>query len=407
MTPPLHRNRSFLFLAGANFISQFGDRLTHMGLIGLVALLKPHSTLAFSTMALFFALPVILWGLPSGYFADRFSRKSLLLVGDFSRLVLLALLAFLARRNLVTLPLLYGFVFVVFLFGAMFNISRNALIPDLVARPQLLRANAVLTLIARISTVLGTVIGGLLVQRMGAAPAFALNALTYGLSFVLVLGIRVPARSPAARPSRVFQDLQEGLHEALHNRPVRAVLITVVFLAFLAALSYTLLVPYVQQWIHLGTEGVGILGGLLAVGMFLGAGLAGSVLRDRWAPAVLALGLGLLGLGVLAVPQVTRHIVLYGGTVLAGAVAAVVATLQDTLLQQHTPGDRLGKIFGLKEILLSAVFLLSSFGLAVLADFRGMAPTLRLAGGALLVAGVISFPLCRGAGCGRSGRQPV
>ncbi len=401
MSPPLSRNRNFLFLAAANLVSQFGDRLTHMGLIALVAQLKPRSALAFSTLALFFALPVILWGLPSGYLADRVSRKTLLLLGDAARLALLALLAIRVFHRDLSLPLLYGFVFFVFLFGAMFNISRNALIPELVGPAQLLRANALLTLIARVATVSGTVLGGILVDRLGAAPAFGINALTYGLSFGLVLGIHPPAlqRSPERRaPGRT---LREGLQEAVHNPPVRAVLLTVVFLAFLASLSYTLLVPYVQQWRRLGTEGVGILGGLLAAGMFLGAAFTGVGIKDAWAPWVLALAFGILGLGVAAVPQVHHPEVLYGGTLLAGGLAAVVAILQDTLLQKHARNEALGKVFGLKEILLSGVFLLSSFGLASLADLWGMEPTLLVAGLLLLTLGAVTLPLCLRAGCGR------
>lgn len=363
-----------MLLTLGNMVSQFGDRVTHMALIAIVGAFQPGSHLAFSAMSVFFTLPVILFGPISGIVADRFPRKGILLVGDFARAALIALLPFLLVGTGKLLSA-YAIVFLVFSLTIFFNIARVSLIPDIVPQTHLLTANSVLSFVARIATVIGTVLGGFLVDWLGWFRAFFIDAATYLISFLCILMIALPLQRPTPSPASEdpqtspLRDLQAAFGYASRDTLVRFILGTVALFGFLSAAAYVLLVMLIQQELGLGTRGVGIAGGLMAVGMILGA-LALSLVRATLPRKPLILwslvGFGLLYLAAAVLP-ITFGAVIVGGT-LAGVFTSALLIGQDTVLQEWVDEEVRGRIFGIKEWVVSLAFLISTVVLGVLAE---------------------------------------
>ena len=82
------KNRNFFLLWLGQIISNFGDRLNQMALIGLVSQKMPHSTYELAKLMLFVVIPVFVIGPVAGAFVDRWNRRHIMIISDISRGIL-------------------------------------------------------------------------------------------------------------------------------------------------------------------------------------------------------------------------------------------------------------------------------------------------------------------------------
>ena len=193
------RIRDYRLLWAAQVVSTFGDRLTQ---IAITAVVFATHGLARSSVGLALSLtmlPQALFGLPAGAVADRCSRKTLLVITDLVRALLIATLALLAR-----LPL--GIVYAVAALHAtatvFFAPARYAVLPDIVAPHQLLQANSLDETSQSALDPVAYLVGGALVAAMGTRISFSLDALTFVASAALIAATTTRTRRHVARPAR-------------------------------------------------------------------------------------------------------------------------------------------------------------------------------------------------------------
>src|ERR1700732_2266046 len=154
-------------------------------------------------------LPFILFAIPAGLLADRFSRRWLMTGSEALRAVALLATLLLIYFNLLTLPLLALLGFVAVCGTVAYSVAAPALVPSLVSPKLLATANARIELARTVAFAGGPALGGLLVGWVGAAPALGFAATLSVIAVVLLSGIYEPAREPAPRRHPV-QDIKEG-----------------------------------------------------------------------------------------------------------------------------------------------------------------------------------------------------
>src|SRR5207244_2696992 len=120
-------------------------------------------------------LPFILFAIPAGLLADRFSRRWLMAGSEALRAALLGILV-LIWFNLLTLPLLALLGFIAVCGTVAYSVAAPALVPSLVPPQSLPSANARIELARTVAFASGPALGGVLVGWVGAAPAFAFAA---------------------------------------------------------------------------------------------------------------------------------------------------------------------------------------------------------------------------------------
>jgi MFS family permease len=142
-------------------------------------------------------LPSFLFGPLSGVVADRFSRRTIMIVSDVLRAVVV--LGFLFVRRADQLWIVY--VLTVFQLGlsTFFEPAKTAAIPSIVEDRELVAANAISSVTWSVMLTLGAAIGGAITGWFGTDVAFILDALSYLLSAVLIASIRVPKRKRRER----------------------------------------------------------------------------------------------------------------------------------------------------------------------------------------------------------------
>src|ERR1700732_2516522 len=154
-------------------------------------------------------LPFILFAIPAGLLADRFSRRALMAGAGAMRAAPLLPTLLLIWFGLLTLPLLALLGFVAVCGTVAYSVAAPALVASLVSPKLLATANARIELARTVAFAGGTALGGVLVGWVGAAPAFGFAAVLSVVAVVLLSGIQEPAREPAPRRHPV-QDIKEG-----------------------------------------------------------------------------------------------------------------------------------------------------------------------------------------------------
>ncbi len=186
-----HAEFRALFLAGV--LSVAGDQLARVALSVLVFDRTDSAGLTALTYALTY-VPDLLFGPLLAGFADRYPRRTVMIVTDLARAVLVAAMAIQALPLVVVILLLVALQ----AFGSPFNAARAATLPAVLPGDHYVLGKAANDMVVQFSQVLGFGTGGLVVVAVGTSGGLLLDSATFLLSAVLVaVGVR---RRSGARP---------------------------------------------------------------------------------------------------------------------------------------------------------------------------------------------------------------
>ena len=130
--------------------------------------------------------PLIVMSFVGGAFVDRFSGRNLMVAADLARAALILLMPFVARHSTVDIYVVAGLIGV---FSAVFNPSQVKVIGELIARDRLVQANSYLSVSQNGAELLGYLAGAALVTLVGYTLSFAIDAVSYLLSALLLVGL--------------------------------------------------------------------------------------------------------------------------------------------------------------------------------------------------------------------------
>jgi predicted MFS family arabinose efflux permease len=348
--------RPFIKLAWSNLAAQSAEQLS-LAAVPIVAVLAlgagPGEIGMLATVQ---TLPFLLLSIPLGLIADRTSRQRLMVWAEALRaLALLGLLAIVATARLsIEWLALLGFIGAVGTVG--FSVAAPALVPALVPREALARANGRLELARSAAFAAGPALAGALVAWLGAPVAFVLAAILSVSAVVLLLRIAEPQRTrPSAR--HPLLELQDGARLVWQHELLRPILLTAVAWNISWFVLQAAYVPYAVRALGLGAGAVGLTLGACGAGMVVGALLASRIVKAmplgraiQFGPVVSVLA-ALAMTGTLLVPSgVFAAISLF----LFGVGPIVWVITSTTLRQTVTPNAMLGRV--------SAVFLTVNAG---------------------------------------------
>lgn len=223
---PLSRSPDFLKLWSGQTVSLFGSYITELAL-PLTAVLVLHASAGqMGLLGTARWLPYLLFTLWVGALADRVRRLPLLIGVDIGRAIAMGVIVTLALTGGLTFELLVALVFV---FGAMtvvFDVSWYSFVPCVVSREQLIGANSRLQASNSVAQVGGPSLGGLLVQVATAPYALLVDAISFVVSAVSLLSIRVEEPKPEPEPDTAVRGslgrIREGLSITYRNPFLRA-----------------------------------------------------------------------------------------------------------------------------------------------------------------------------------------
>lgn len=384
---PLRGNRDFWAVLVGQGISSFGDSVTNTAL-PLLVLALTGSGLAMGVVGVLSTLPDLLLGLPAGAYADRWDRRKMMLLADFGRAVLTALIPISVWLDGPTMALILLVTFPMNVLRVVWLAAFTAAVPGLVGRGHVRRANAILEAFFNVGWIVGPALAGFLAATIGPGPTIALDAATFGISASAFLLVRRPLR-PAARAEQphLITEIREGIHFVARQPTLRGV----IALWTTASVTYAGLtgglIFYITIDRGLGSGVVGVVLSAFAVGS-----LGGSLVAARLALSEVGLIMlgGIVGTGLTLV-VVALHVpvaVLAGAAFVAGVLQAVVLVAYLTLRTQLSPDHLLGRVGATARTLSVGLMPAGALAAGVLLDAVGGSATLLLMGVISVTAGL-------------------
>lgn len=299
------------------------------------------------TMALQFAPPLLLVGV-TGWVADRFDRRRLLVVTQSALLVVGLIIGTLLLTDVMTLPLMYAFAFCLGLISAFDNPARQAFVSDIVARE--IAANAVALNAASFNgaRMIGPAVAGIVIVAVGTGWVFFINAATFLAMIVALFLIRPGELIPRATTAGAAR-LADGFRY-VRGRPDLMVAFAMVFLLGAFGMNFPIFASTMAIEFGRDADGYGLLSSILAIGSLAGALLAAR--RDRARIRVVIFGAGLFAVAA-AVSAFMPTYWLYALTLMFTGFAVVTTlTTANGYVQTTTDPALRGRVLALYMAIL-------------------------------------------------------
>jgi MFS family permease len=293
-------------------------------------------------------LPWLLFALPAGVLVDRVDRRRLMVAVDWARTAAMGVLAVAILTGWSSIVLLDLVLFLINTGETAFEPAAQSMVPAVVSRDQLERANGWLVGGLTLSRyMIAGPLGGFMFVVAASIPFFA-NAGTYAASAVLISLVsgtyRVARPDNAGRRARVRAEVTEGLRWLLRQRMLRTMAVLIGLLNITLAAATAVLVLLAKERLHVGSVGYGSLFTCMAVGSLLGSAVGDRVIRRVTATWTIRIGLLVEALTHLTLALATNVYVV--GVVMAvfGIHAALWTIVGTSLRQRLTPAHMLGRV---------------------------------------------------------------
>lgn len=271
--------------------------------------------------------------------------------------------------------------------------------PNIVEESDLMSANGWMQVGQTMARLSGPILAGIVVGRWGTGTAFWIDAVSYMVSAVLVLGIVgvvTRAKAEEDRKEPAWKDLAEGVRYALGSRLLQGITLGLgVAMLGIGAVN-VLFVPFLRHAFGVSPEALGGIQTAQGVGMLFGGLLMGG-LGKRLPPRLVSvaslvlLGIGIGLFGVSPVYAMTLVVMPFVGLTLPPLNAAL-----STMLQRGVPKEMLGRAGSVTNMATSLTNLISMGAAGWLGDLLGLQETLMLGGLMCLLGGLTMGWMLRG-----------
>ncbi|MEU2561986.1 MFS transporter [Streptomyces longispororuber] len=371
------RLRDFRTLFAAGALSHLGTNVGYVAVPLLAVTALDAGPGQVGALAALSTAAFLLIGLPAGAWVDRLPGRRVLVAADAARALLLASVPVAWWLDALSLPQLYA---VVLLNGAatvFFDVGSQSVLPDLVGRDRLVRANTAIMGLMAGANIAGRGAGGLVVQAFTAPLALAAGAVAYLASAAGLTRIgrgQAPAAAPAAR-RRLRAEVGEGLRHVFGRPELRALALGATLNNLGGQMVNAVLPVLFARELGLPAGALGLywaVGGLgLLVGALCARRLAARLGHGR-AMAVAGLWLAPAGLAVGLVGDGPWLWVAGAGWLLVTTRTGIDNVLGVTLRQHLTPDPLLGRMNATFRFLLTGALAIGSVLAGVLGELAGV-----------------------------------
>jgi dTMP kinase len=357
----LLRNAPFRSLVGATVFSALGDWIGVLAIIALTAdILGPGRAALFAVSGVMVArvVPSLLLGPVAGVFVDRWDRKRVMIATDLGRGVVMALIPF--TNEFLTLVLA---TLVIEVLSALFAPAKDAVLPTLVHREELVQANQINLLTTYGTLPLGGIMyaglvalagalapeGGLLESRPIALPIW-FNAGSFWISALLLT--RLTFERPSARrpvdptlAPGAWEQLKEGFRFVGGHHVIRALIAGVMVAAAAAGVVITT-GEFFAKLLNAGPSGYGILVAVVGIGL-VGGLLVSAPATARVEPERLfSPAIGIAGIGLATTAAMPNLAAVILPAMAMGFGAGITFIVGYTVLQKRADDRIRGRTFG-------------------------------------------------------------
>lgn len=368
--PSLWRDADFRRLWVGQTASQLGEQANLVVLPLLAVLTLGTGAGGLGLLRAAGQAPVLVLSLFVGAWVDRWRTRTVMVLADAGRAVVLGAAVVAGVLGVLGLPALFAVAVAIGALSVFFDVAYQASLVRLVRRDQLVRGNSALEGSRSAAQIGGPALGGAWVSALPAPVAVASSVPFFVLSFLTIRRIRgsesVPER--AERPAPVRRRIHEGLRFVARDPALRAVGAASAAFQFFFAATMTVYLLFLPRELHLSGTAVGLALAATGPGALLGSLLAARLPR-RFGHGTVLVTAAALGDGVmLCVPALHGPAALTVPAVVAvnfafGAVGQLVNVTVMAVRQAVTPDRMQGRV--------AATITFAGMGLAPLGSLLG------------------------------------
>ncbi|GHO47974.1 MFS transporter [Ktedonospora formicarum] len=267
------QQRNFRLFWSGQIVSVLGSWMQSIGQAWLVLELT-HNAWQLSFVGALQALPILLFSLFGGVFADRWPKRHVLLITKSAAMLQAFLLWLLIYTGSVQVWHIYVLALLLGLTNSLDFPTNRAFVVEMVGREDLPNAIALNSSVTTLARIIGPSLGGIIIAASGVTMLFLLNAVSFLAVIIALLLMRSSELHAQVRPDSekrqsTWQSLGEGW-SYVRITPVVLLLIMVVGLALLFGSNFNVILPlFATNVLNEGAPGYGFLSAAFGVGAFL------------------------------------------------------------------------------------------------------------------------------------------
>lgn len=394
-----------LFLSPSYLRFVFGQLTTDSGAALTGFLLSIMAVVSFdasaSQMGILAAVrevPVVVFSLAIGVLLDRFSRRKLLALVSLGLALLLVIAPWLPGLSGGSFLVLYTLAFAIGSLTVFLDIGLTTLVPGLVEKHDLVRANSRLMITRATTQSVMPSIGGTLARLVQPALGLVLAGLMYLGGVLAFLSLPEPQGHKRSKDARSMKDtwseVREGFRVLFEVRILRSVIVASCAGAFGFGIWIALLVLALARDLGFDVLEIGLLMSVGSVATILGSFLCPRLTASLGAGRVMILGNFLAGCGIaivgaaVSVGSSTGAIL---GVITTGAATPLYAISQISIRQAYTPHELMGRANASRRFIVFSFLPLGSLFGGWLAEVQSVAVGLGAASAGLVMAALIAF----------------
>lgn len=393
-----HRNFALLWWGG--LISLTGNRVLSVALPFYVYT-ETGSTLATAAMVIATIVPSMLFSSVAGVFVDRWNRKQVMVISNF--LLALVLLPLLSVGVTGWLWLVYSVAFLETTLSTFFRSAENALLPQVVAKDQLVPANSLNALNDTLARLIGPALGGILLTAGSLELVIIFDSFSYTLAGLLTYFVRAPSLQSRTESSntnaanfswlRFRDEWREGFTIIRRHRVLTSLLIVLSVVTLGGTMIDPLIAPFVYQVLKGNAAQFGWMLTVQGLGGVLGGLLIGRLARRGGVSSLFSFSCIVIGVLLFVMFQSTSLTFVIVLAFVVGIASVGSRVGSQTLLQENTEDNYRGRVFGTLAMTGSSLELLSVSFAGIMAERLGIVPILSVAAGITVLAGVLALLL--------------
>ena len=367
------RNPVLARLLAGEFVSGIGDWLYLVAIL-VVVYAESGSPVLLGVVGAARILPYVVLSVPAGIVADRFDRRTVLLVTDVARGVLMLILAAAVAADASTV-LVVVLAIVAACFSTFFGPAIAALVPMLVDEADLGPANSAWATLDSLAFIIGPAVAGLILAAGPLELAFLLNAVSFAIVAIVLWRLPVPRSAPVVEPEGATSEGGSAEGWRRLAGPLAGPFLLDSTTSFVGGGLTVLTVVIADQVLGAGEAGAGYLNAAIGVGGVV-AGVAGGALFARRLGVPLVVGgvAGAVGLGWFALAGSLAIAMLAVAVAVAGLL--LLDVVNTTLIQRLVPDALRGRAVGVLQTTSTVVYAAGSLALPIAADAAGVGPVL-------------------------------
>jgi len=383
------RHRNFQLFFSGQLISLIGTWMQNVAQSWLVYRLT-GSSLLLGVVSFAGQIPVFPMAPLAGMVADRWNRRTIVIITQTVSMVLAFILAALTLTKRVTV---WEVIVLAALLGVVnaFDIpARQSFLVEMVGRDDLMNAIALNSSIFNSARIIGPAIAGILVASIGEGWCFFANAVSYIAVIVGLFLMRIPRRVAERAITSAFDHIAEGFRFVRRTAPIRALLL-LLGLVSLVGMPYTVLMPvFAKNILHGNARTLGVLGSAAGIGALTGALTLASRRRVHGLGRWVWMACGAFGLFLILFSFSHWYVLSVLLLVPVGFSLMTQMGATNTLVQSMVPDRLRGRTMAVYSMMFMGMSPLGSILAGAAAERMGAPITVAL-GGVLAVGAAIAF----------------